>query len=133
MERQTSAAANDTLQVLYDLSQLLNTGLSLQQLRACVELVENGINAEAVARRSRQKSKSTVNEPQTRDKPNHESICSLDLFKSHVNAFRDLATLFTHHIFSDSWLHLLNHCDKASIAFIVSSAREHPRPGHRSR
>lgn len=35
--------------VLQDLSQLLNTGLDKNQLKACVELIENGINAEAVA------------------------------------------------------------------------------------
>ena len=35
--------------VLHDLSQLLNTGLSREQLRACVELIESGVNAEAVA------------------------------------------------------------------------------------
>ena len=37
------------LTVLHDLSQLLNTGLSREQLRACVELIESGVNAEAVA------------------------------------------------------------------------------------
>lgn len=31
------------------MSQLLNTGLSREQLRACVELIESGVNAEAVA------------------------------------------------------------------------------------
>ena len=35
--------------VLHDLSQLLNTGLDKNQLKACVELIENGINAGAVA------------------------------------------------------------------------------------
>ncbi|KAN0060669.1 hypothetical protein ACQY0O_007327 [Thecaphora frezii] len=44
-----SASAQETMEILYDLSQLLNTGLSREQLRACVELVESGVNAEAVA------------------------------------------------------------------------------------
>lgn len=34
---------------MHDLSQLLNTGLSREQLRACAELIESGVNAEAVA------------------------------------------------------------------------------------
>ncbi|EPQ30223.1 uncharacterized protein PFL1_02339 [Pseudozyma flocculosa PF-1] len=46
---QRSVAAQETMEVLYDLSQLLNTGLSREQLRACVELVDSGVNAEAVA------------------------------------------------------------------------------------
>lgn len=35
--------------VLHDLSQLLNTGLSREQLKACIDLIESGVNAEAVA------------------------------------------------------------------------------------
>lgn len=38
-----------SITVLHDLSQLLNTGLSREQLRACVQLIESGVNAEAVA------------------------------------------------------------------------------------
>ncbi|PWN50672.1 hypothetical protein IE53DRAFT_315316 [Violaceomyces palustris] len=46
---QRSAAAQETMAILHDLSQLLNTGLSREQLKACVELIESGVNAQAVA------------------------------------------------------------------------------------
>ncbi|SNX82495.1 uncharacterized protein MEPE_01201 [Melanopsichium pennsylvanicum] len=49
MEDQRSVASQETMDILHDLSQLLNTGLSREQLRACVELIESGVNAEAVA------------------------------------------------------------------------------------
>lgn len=35
--------------VMHDLSTLLNTGLDREQLKACVELVEDGVAPEAVA------------------------------------------------------------------------------------
>ncbi|SAM76985.1 uncharacterized protein UBRO_01679 [Ustilago bromivora] len=49
MEDQRGVASQETMDILHDLSQLLNTGLSREQLRACVELIESGVNAEAVA------------------------------------------------------------------------------------
>ncbi|CBQ70514.1 uncharacterized protein SPSC_04556 [Sporisorium scitamineum] len=49
MDEQRNAASQETMDVLHDMSQLLNTGLSREQLRACVELIESGVNAEAVA------------------------------------------------------------------------------------
>ncbi|SPO43506.1 uncharacterized protein PSANT_01191 [Moesziomyces antarcticus] len=49
MEDQRGAASQETMDILHDLSQLLNTGLSREQLRACTELIESGVNAEAVA------------------------------------------------------------------------------------
>ncbi|CCF54684.1 uncharacterized protein UHOR_01679 [Ustilago hordei] len=49
MEDQRGVASQETMYILHDLSQLLNTGLSREQLRACVELIESGVNAEAVA------------------------------------------------------------------------------------
>ncbi|SPO21769.1 uncharacterized protein UTRI_01257_B [Ustilago trichophora] len=49
MEDQRNVASQETMDILHDLSQLLNTGLSREQLRACVELIESGVNAEAVA------------------------------------------------------------------------------------
>ncbi|KAJ9477621.1 Mitotic-spindle organizing protein 1 [Pseudozyma hubeiensis] len=49
MEEQRSSASQETMDMLHDMSQLLNTGLSREQLRACVELIESGVNPEAVA------------------------------------------------------------------------------------
>ncbi|KIS71203.1 uncharacterized protein UMAG_11285 [Mycosarcoma maydis] len=49
MEEARSAASQESLDILHDMSKLLNTGLSREQLRACVELIESGVSAEAVA------------------------------------------------------------------------------------
>ncbi|KDN44906.1 hypothetical protein K437DRAFT_268633 [Tilletiaria anomala UBC 951] len=44
-----AAAGQDILSVLHDLSTLLNTGLDKDQLKACVDLIEDGVGPEAVA------------------------------------------------------------------------------------
>lgn len=40
---------NNSHQVLYDLSQLLNTQLDRETLATCVSLIERGVNPEALA------------------------------------------------------------------------------------
>ncbi|KZT65036.1 hypothetical protein DAEQUDRAFT_731891 [Daedalea quercina L-15889] len=42
-------AAQQTLDVLYDISQLLNTGLDKETLATCVGMIESGVNPEALA------------------------------------------------------------------------------------
>ncbi|PWN42065.1 hypothetical protein IE81DRAFT_323891 [Ceraceosorus guamensis] len=44
-----AAAAQDTLDILYDISVLLQTGLTRDQLRACSDVLDAGVGAEAVA------------------------------------------------------------------------------------
>ncbi|CAE6388077.1 unnamed protein product [Rhizoctonia solani] len=43
------ANAQQTLDTLYDISQLLNTGLDRETLATCVSMIENGVNPEALA------------------------------------------------------------------------------------
>ncbi|KAI0664224.1 mitotic-spindle organizing gamma-tubulin ring associated-domain-containing protein [Cubamyces menziesii] len=43
------SAAEETLNTLYDISQLLNTGLDRETLATCVGLIESGVNPEALA------------------------------------------------------------------------------------
>ncbi|EJU06409.1 hypothetical protein DACRYDRAFT_45380 [Dacryopinax primogenitus] len=43
------SSAQQTLDTLFDLSQLLNTGLDRETLATCVELIERGTNPEALA------------------------------------------------------------------------------------
>ncbi|KZO98196.1 hypothetical protein CALVIDRAFT_479002 [Calocera viscosa TUFC12733] len=43
------ASAQQTLDTLYDISQLLNTGLDRETLATCVEMIERGTNPEALA------------------------------------------------------------------------------------
>ncbi|KAI0793873.1 mitotic-spindle organizing gamma-tubulin ring associated-domain-containing protein [Fomes fomentarius] len=42
-------AAEETLNTLFDISQLLNTGLDKETLATCVGLIESGVNPEALA------------------------------------------------------------------------------------
>jgi len=42
-------SAQQTLDVLYDMSQLLNTQLDREQLATCVAMIEGGVNPEALA------------------------------------------------------------------------------------
>ncbi|KAI0731139.1 mitotic-spindle organizing gamma-tubulin ring associated-domain-containing protein [Earliella scabrosa] len=42
-------AAEETLNTLHDISQLLNTGLDKETLATCVGLIESGVNPEALA------------------------------------------------------------------------------------
>mmetsp|Transcript_27322 Transcript_27322/g.67397 ORF Transcript_27322/g.67397 Transcript_27322/m.67397 type:complete len:82 (+) Transcript_27322:87-332(+) len=46
-ERRADAA--ETLDVLFEMSNLLNTGMDKQSLAICVELLESGVNPEALA------------------------------------------------------------------------------------
>ncbi|KAI8996594.1 mitotic-spindle organizing gamma-tubulin ring associated-domain-containing protein [Trametes punicea] len=43
------SAAEETLNTLFDISQLLNTGLDKETLATCVGLIEGGVNPEALA------------------------------------------------------------------------------------
>ncbi|RDX54219.1 hypothetical protein OH76DRAFT_1430963 [Lentinus brumalis] len=43
------SAAEETLNTLFDISQLLNTGLDKETLVTCVGLIEAGVNPEALA------------------------------------------------------------------------------------
>ncbi|CAE6461511.1 unnamed protein product [Rhizoctonia solani] len=43
------ANAQQTLDTLYDISQLLNTGLDRETLATCVSMIESGVNPEALA------------------------------------------------------------------------------------
>ncbi|TFL05094.1 mitotic-spindle organizing gamma-tubulin ring associated-domain-containing protein [Pterulicium gracile] len=43
------AAAQQTLDILYDMSQLLNTGLDEETLAIAVNMIESGVNPEALA------------------------------------------------------------------------------------
>ncbi|KIJ55203.1 hypothetical protein M422DRAFT_108057, partial [Sphaerobolus stellatus SS14] len=42
-------AAQETLDILFDISQLLNTQLDRETLATCVGLIESGVNPEALA------------------------------------------------------------------------------------
>ncbi|KAF8637617.1 hypothetical protein AX17_002686 [Amanita inopinata Kibby_2008] len=42
-------AAQQTLDILYELSQLLNTQLDKDTLATCVSMIESGVNPEALA------------------------------------------------------------------------------------
>ncbi|EIN09526.1 hypothetical protein PUNSTDRAFT_101380 [Punctularia strigosozonata HHB-11173 SS5] len=46
-ERHTSA--QQTLDILHDMSQLLNTGLDKETLATCIGMIESGVNPEALA------------------------------------------------------------------------------------
>ncbi|KAF8517896.1 mitotic-spindle organizing gamma-tubulin ring associated-domain-containing protein [Hysterangium stoloniferum] len=48
-ETDKAAAAQQTLDILFDISQLLNTQLDRETLATCVNLIENGVNPEALA------------------------------------------------------------------------------------
>ncbi|EIW58604.1 uncharacterized protein TRAVEDRAFT_47747 [Trametes versicolor FP-101664 SS1] len=48
-EAERHSAAEETLNTLHDISQLLNTGLDKETLATCVGLIESGVNPEALA------------------------------------------------------------------------------------
>ncbi|KIY52996.1 hypothetical protein FISHEDRAFT_34213 [Fistulina hepatica ATCC 64428] len=43
------ASAQETLNILYDMSQLLNTQLDKETLATCIQMIESGANPEALA------------------------------------------------------------------------------------
>ncbi|KDQ19163.1 hypothetical protein BOTBODRAFT_88906, partial [Botryobasidium botryosum FD-172 SS1] len=43
------SSAQQTLDILYDIAQLLNTQLDRESLATCVTMIENGVNPEALA------------------------------------------------------------------------------------
>ncbi|GAB7325148.1 hypothetical protein MBLNU13_g09229t1 [Cladosporium sp. NU13] len=43
-------AARETIDILHEISTLLNTDLDRQSLSYCVSLIENGVNPEALAK-----------------------------------------------------------------------------------
>ncbi|KAK0252360.1 hypothetical protein LTR35_016946 [Friedmanniomyces endolithicus] len=43
-------AARETIDILHEISTLLNTNLDRQSLSYCVSLIENGVNPEALAK-----------------------------------------------------------------------------------
>jgi len=45
----SQTSAEQTLDILYNLSQLLNTKLDREQLATCVAMIESGVNPEALA------------------------------------------------------------------------------------
>jgi mitotic-spindle organizing protein 1 len=47
--RHLSLKNNASITVLFDISQLLNTQLDRETLATCVNLIENGVNPEALA------------------------------------------------------------------------------------
>jgi len=48
-ETERNSSAQQTLDILYEISQLLNTQLDKATLATCVGMVENGVNPEALA------------------------------------------------------------------------------------
>ncbi|KAF8159645.1 mitotic-spindle organizing gamma-tubulin ring associated-domain-containing protein [Crassisporium funariophilum] len=48
-ESERNSSAQQTLDILYEISQLLNTQLDKATLATCVGMVENGVNPEALA------------------------------------------------------------------------------------
>ncbi|KIM44489.1 hypothetical protein M413DRAFT_442462 [Hebeloma cylindrosporum] len=48
-ESERNSSAQQTLDILYDISQLLNTQLDKATIATCVGMVENGVNPEALA------------------------------------------------------------------------------------
>ncbi|KAF8623224.1 hypothetical protein AX15_006459 [Amanita polypyramis BW_CC] len=44
-----ASAAQQTLDILYEISQLLNTQLDKETLGTCVSMIESGVNPEALA------------------------------------------------------------------------------------
>ncbi|KAJ7281621.1 mitotic-spindle organizing gamma-tubulin ring associated-domain-containing protein [Mycena rebaudengoi] len=43
------SSAHQTLEILHEMSQLLNTQLDKETLTTCVRMIESGVNAEALA------------------------------------------------------------------------------------
>eukprot|EP00794_Sanderia_malayensis_P017026 gene17026-18740_t len=48
-DREKAVAARETLDILMEMSNLLNTGLDSESLSICVKLIESGVNPEALA------------------------------------------------------------------------------------
>ncbi|KIM22852.1 hypothetical protein M408DRAFT_78428 [Serendipita vermifera MAFF 305830] len=48
-EADRTSSAQQTLDVLHDISQLLNTQLDRETLATCVSMIESGVNPEALA------------------------------------------------------------------------------------
>ncbi|EAU90559.1 hypothetical protein CC1G_00943 [Coprinopsis cinerea okayama7 len=48
-ESERNASAQQTLDILYELAQLLNTQLDKETLATCVGMIENGVNPDALA------------------------------------------------------------------------------------
>ncbi|XP_059164280.1 mitotic-spindle organizing protein 1-like [Physella acuta] len=48
-QKQKSPAASETMDILMEMSRLLNTGLDEETMAVCLRLCENGINPEALA------------------------------------------------------------------------------------
>ncbi|KAF5316602.1 hypothetical protein D9619_006267 [Psilocybe cf. subviscida] len=48
-ENDRNSSAQETLNILYEISQLLNTQLDKATLATCVGMIENGVNPEALA------------------------------------------------------------------------------------
>jgi len=48
-DHQKNSSAQQTLDTLYDISQLLNTQLDRETLATCVSMIESGVNPEALA------------------------------------------------------------------------------------
>ena len=49
MERPAVTEARESLDILHQISTLLNTGLDKEVLSICISLLENGVNPEALA------------------------------------------------------------------------------------
>ncbi|KAF9517955.1 hypothetical protein BS47DRAFT_421922 [Hydnum rufescens UP504] len=63
-----TSSAQQTLDMVFDLSQVLNTKLSREQLATCVAMIDSGVNPEALAvrvavRDLKQKSLSDATQP----------------------------------------------------------------------
>ncbi|KAF8909369.1 mitotic-spindle organizing gamma-tubulin ring associated-domain-containing protein [Gymnopilus junonius] len=48
-ESERNSSAQQTLDILYEISELLNTQLDRATLAKCVAMIENGVNPEALA------------------------------------------------------------------------------------
>ncbi|EMF17152.1 uncharacterized protein SEPMUDRAFT_32996 [Sphaerulina musiva SO2202] len=53
-------AARDTVDILFEISTILNTNLDRQCLSYCISLIENGVNPEALAVRQLSRPLSTL-------------------------------------------------------------------------
>ncbi|KAF9478241.1 hypothetical protein BDN70DRAFT_836416 [Pholiota conissans] len=71
-EAERSSSAQQTLDILHEISQLLNTQLDKATLATCIGMVESGVNPEALAaviqelRREGAAMQSAANAPNTR-------------------------------------------------------------------
>ncbi|KAG9008654.1 hypothetical protein FRB94_013061 [Tulasnella sp. JGI-2019a] len=67
----TPSSATETLNILHDLSELLNTGLDRETLATCVRMIESGANPEALAavvKELRKENTSITAQPHTDDR-----------------------------------------------------------------